>query len=106
MKSIRPVVGKWYQELDDSSIFEVVAVDERNQTIETQYIDGEINEYDVENWYELALTEIEAPEDWRNAYELSSEDSLDPDDTIHPQDWSDPTRMIETDIVNGIIEDI
>ena len=104
--SFIPQVGSWYKELQQGIMFEVVAVDETEQTIETQLIDGAITEYDFDNWDDMLLEEMEEPEDWRNAYELSSEDYLNPDDTIHPEDWTGPVSMIETDIVNGVFDDL
>ena len=106
MKSTTPQVGNWYREIQQGLMFEVVAVDESTRTIETQLIDGAVTEFDLENWNEMLLEEIEEPEDWRNAYELSSEDYLNPDDTIYPEDWNGPISMIETDIVNGMLDDI
>ena len=105
MRSI-PQVGNCYREIQQGIMFEVVAVDESEQTIETQLIDGAVTEYDFDNWNDMLLEEMEEPEDWRNAYELSSEDYLNPDDTIHPEDWNGPIAMIETDIVNGIFDDV
>ena len=101
-----PKVGNWYKELQQGSMFEVVAVDELEQTIETQLLDGAVTEYDLDSWNELVLEEIEEPEDWRNAYELSREDYVDPDATIYPEDWNGPVSMIETDIVNGVMDDL
>lgn len=106
MKLTTPKVGSWYKELQQGSMFEVVAVDDVEQTIETQMLDGALSEYDFENWREMLLEEIEEPEDWRNAYELSNEDYLDPDATIHPEDWGGPLSVIETDIVNGVLDDL
>ncbi len=106
MNQTTPRIGTWYKDIQQDLMFEVVAVDEFAQTVETQLIDGAIAEYDMENWHEMLLEEIEEPEDWRNAYELSSEDYLNPDDTIYPEDWNGPLSMIETDIVNGILDDL
>ena len=106
MKPKIPQVGSWYKEIQQGAMFEVVAVDELEQTIETQLLDGAVGEYDLESWNELLLEEIEEPEDWRNAYELSQEDSLDPDAAIYPEDWNNPLSMIETDIVNGVLDDL
>lgn len=106
MNKNRPQVGCWYKDLQQGSLFEVVAVDENEQTIETQLIDGAVSEYDFESWDELIIEETSEPEDWRNAYELSNEDYLDPDDTIRPEDWNGPVNMIESDIVNGMIDDL
>lgn len=106
MRNNMPDVGCWYKESQQDVIFEVVAVDEGSQTIATQLIDGELSEYDLDSWEQLELQAIEEPEDWRNAYELSQEDSLDPDDTIVPEDWGSPLNSIESDIVNGVFDDI
>lgn len=106
MKRIIPQIGKWYKDTQQGITFEVVAIDEIEQTIETQLLDGAVGEYDMETWDQLLLQNIEEPEDWRNAYELGDEDYLDPDDTIYPEDWSSPLNTIETDIVNGIFDDI
>jgi hypothetical protein len=106
MKRTIPQIGLWYKEIQQGTMFEVVAVDELEQTIEIQLLDGAIEEYDFDNWKELLLEGIEEPEDWRNAYELSSEDCLDPDAAIYPEDWNSPLSMIETDIVNGVLDDL
>ena len=106
MNNVLPHVGSWYKELQQGTVFEVVAVDDTEQTIETQLIDGAVAEYDMECWREMLIEEIEEPEDWRNGYELSTEDYIDPNDTIRPEEWSNPISLIETDIVNGILDDL
>jgi hypothetical protein len=106
MNNISPNIGKWYKEIQQGLIFEVVAYDEMEQTVETQLIDGAVGEYDMESWSELNLEQVEEPEDWRSAYELSQEDSLDTDLAIHPEDWNNPINTIESDIVNGLIDDM
>ena len=77
MKTPVPAVGNWYKETNENLIFEVVAVDEDAETIELQYIDGEISEFDYAVWEEMSLVQVEPHEDWRKAYELSQEDSTD-----------------------------
>ena len=106
MKTISPSIGSWYKELQQGVIFEVVAVDDLEETVETQLIDGAVGEYDMETWNQLLLEPVEEPEDWRDAYELSMEDSVDNDMAIHPEDWNNPLNTIESDIVNGLIDDL
>lgn len=106
MNTTTPQVGSWYKELQQGAIFEVVAVDELEQTIETQMIDGALAEYDFDNWNELLVEEIEEPEDWRNGYELSREDYIDSDETIYPEDWNNPLAMIESDTIYGVLDDL
>ncbi len=106
MNNLLACVGSWYKDIQQNITFEVVAVDELEQTVETQLIDGEVGSYDTESWKELMLIEVETPEDWRNAYEIGNEDLMDANDTIHPEDWTGPLNIIESDIVNGIIDDL
>jgi hypothetical protein len=106
MNNISPNIGNWYKEIQQDLIFEVVAVDDLEQTIETQLIDGAVGEYDMETWGQLLLEPVEEPEDWRDAYELSSEDSIDTDMAIHPEDWNNPLNTIETEIINGLTDDL
>ncbi len=103
MNKLTPIVGCWYRELQQGITFEVVAYDEADHSIETQLLDGAVTEYDVESWRQMLIEEIE---DWRNAYEMSNEDYLDPDAAIHPEDWCNPVNLIESDIVNGVLDDL
>ena len=65
MNKILPEVSVWYQELISGALFEVVAIDKLNSTIEYQLLDGEVREYDLSTWSQLFISEAEAPEDWR-----------------------------------------
>lgn len=102
MKMLSPAVGAWYQDLESGSLFEVVDWDPATLTIELQYLDGEVAEYDLDGWRELRLRQAEAPEDWRNAFELDDEDMLDPDLPYHPEDWNSPLNSIEPEAMYGV----
>jgi hypothetical protein len=102
MKMLRPVVGGWYKDLQTNALFEVVAWDPAALTIETQYLDGEVSEYDLDAWREMLLQRAEAPEDWRTAFELDDDDLLDPDLPFHPEDWNSPLNTIEPDTMYGV----
>jgi hypothetical protein len=104
MKMLGPSVGSWYMDLQSGATFEVVAWDPQALLVETQLIDGEVGEYDMESWRELFLVSVEAPKDWRNPYELDSEDYADPDLPMHPEDWSGPLNNIEPEFMNGVEE--
>ncbi|MBK6280835.1 MAG: hypothetical protein IPF57_23230 [Gammaproteobacteria bacterium] len=104
MATIRPVVGNWYQETEQGSIFEVVAYDEEEQTVEIQHLDGEVEEYDLDTWRDMTITGIEPPEDWRSGFELAQEDAELADEPRHPEDWSGALNQIEPDDI-GIEDD-
>ena len=84
----RPSVGNWYKDIEYNTIFEVVAKDEDEGSVEIQYYDGEIEELDLDLWYQLDLKYIAEPDDWSGPYELSKEDHPSDDEAIHPEDWS------------------
>ncbi len=102
MKMLTPVVGGWYKDQQTDTLFEVIDWDPTSLTIETQYLDGEVAEYDLDGWREMSLLRAEAPEDWRSAFELDDEDRLDPDMPLHPEDWNNPLNSIEPETMYGV----
>ena len=81
MSDLDPIVGNWYKNVEEETEFEVVAVDEDAQTVEIQYFEGEVEEIDLDSWYEMVLEPIEAPEDWSGAYDQMEADDLGYDTT-------------------------
>ena len=77
MNVIKPVVGQWYRG-GTNELFEVVALDDDDETIEIQYFDGTVAEVDFEAWNEQLLDELidaaDAPEDWSGAVDMEAED--------------------------------
>lgn len=88
-----PDIGHWYQDGLRTAMFEVVAVD-KDGGVEIQHFDGEIEELDLDSWYELELVEIPPPEDWSGPYEMSKED-LDLFDEPMKYDFSNPLNDID-----------
>jgi hypothetical protein len=73
----KPIVGDWYRNgLDE--LFEVVAIDEEDDTIDVQYFDGTVTEMDREDWNEQwregLLTGADPPEDWSGSVDIGAED--------------------------------
>ncbi len=102
MKMLSPEIGGWYKDLQTNALFEVVNWDPSTLTIETQYLDGEVSEYDLDAWRELRLNNAAAPEDWRTPFELDHEDALDPDAPIHPEQWENPVSIMEPEYMRGV----
>jgi len=69
-QTLVPIIGQWYR-LDDYHLFEVVALDRDDRTIEVQHYDGMIEELDFETWEQSHIVETHAPEDWSGAYDMS-----------------------------------
>ena len=76
MASPQPAIGDWYR-MNGGALFEVVALDEDDGTIEIQYFDGTVEEMDIEDWDaqwdDGALEAAEAPEDWTGSVDVESE---------------------------------
>ena len=49
MATPQPGIGDWYR-LSGGALFEVVALDDDDGTVEIQYFDGTLEEMDIEDW--------------------------------------------------------
>ena len=84
-----PAVGDWYRDAR-GQLFEIVAYDEHDRTIEIQYFDAAVEELDAESWYELDLTPEEQPEDWSGPFDdLEADDFGDTEKVQHKEDWQE-----------------
>jgi hypothetical protein len=71
-----PIVGDWYQ-ARDGELFEVVAIDTDDHTIEVQFFDGTLEEFENSDWIALSPQTAEAPEDWTGSLDVDPEDHDD-----------------------------
>jgi hypothetical protein len=62
-----PEVGEWYRRPDRPQPFQVVAVDEHDETVEIEYFDGTVDEWPMSHWQELDIEPSGAPPDARGA---------------------------------------
>lgn len=53
-----PLVGQWYRHLDKGYEFKVVSVDENEGIVEIQYLDDEVEQLDIDSWYEWDIEPI------------------------------------------------
>lgn len=92
-----PSVGDWYKDEEGRS-FEVVAVDEDDGSVEVQYFDGSLEEYDIEIWSELELEPVSPPEDWTGPFDdLERDDLGDTETPLRPEDWDGPWDNLDRD---------
>ena len=68
-----PRIGDWYKNVY-GDIFEIVAYDRDDETLEIQYFDGTLEEMDLESWQELPVEPAEPPEDWSGSMDIERED--------------------------------
>ncbi|RMG28385.1 MAG: hypothetical protein D6721_08535 [Gammaproteobacteria bacterium] len=88
-----PRIGDWYRTATGEE-FEIVAIDEDDQTIEIQYFDGTVEELDPESWLELDITPIDPPEDWSGSLDMERED-YGIDLESHSDPWHSPLDSLE-----------
>lgn len=83
-----PVPGKWYENREEEETFRVLSVDEDDELVEIEYMDGEIEELDLDTWHELDLEPTEQPEGWSDDAD-SDEDEEDEDEDFDDEDEDD-----------------
>jgi hypothetical protein len=79
-----PVPGKWYENKEEEETFRVLTVDEDNELVEIEYVDGEIEELDLDTWHELDLELTTEPEGW-----AGDDDSDDEDEDEEEEDFDE-----------------
>jgi hypothetical protein len=84
-REYEPVVGQWYENLDENDSFRVLSVDEDAELIELEYLDGDIEEIDLDTWAEFDLEKIEQPEGWSGADIAAADDEEEEED----EDWDE-----------------
>jgi hypothetical protein len=77
MNAQQPGIGDWYR-LSGGELFEVIAVDEADATVEVQYFDGTLEEMELDDWLAQsasgAIAAAEPPEDYRGTLDAEDED--------------------------------
>jgi hypothetical protein len=88
-RDYEPVPGQWYENLEEEESFRVLSVDEDSELLEIEYLDGDIEEIDLEAWHEMDLERIEEPEGWS--------ESDDEDEAEDDEDWDEDDDEDEDD---------
>jgi len=102
-----PEVGHWYAHRDKGQIFQVVAYDEDEGSVEIQDFDGDVDEVDLDTWFAMPLDPAEAPEDWTGPV-----DDVQPDDLgyasgteMDARDWRGPLDEFPAQVQQAIEAD-
>ncbi len=87
-RDLEPRVGKWYKHLDKGQLFRVIDVDEDNDTIEVQHFDGDLEQFESSEWFEMDLARAAQPEDWTGPVDDIERDDLpDSETSTADRDW-------------------
>jgi hypothetical protein len=90
-RDYEPVPGQWYENLEEEESFRVLSVDEDSELLEIEYLDGDIEEIDLESWHEMDLERIEEPEGWSESddEDTDDDDDWDEEDEEDEDDWEE-----------------
>lgn len=90
-RDYEPVRGQWYENLEEEEQFRVLTVDEDSELIEIEYLDGDIEELDLEAWHEMDLERIQEPEGWSDDddEESDEDEEWDEEDDEDDDDFDD-----------------
>ena len=89
-----PVKGQWYENVEEEETFRVLSVDEDAEIVEIEYLDGEIEELDLEEWHELDLELTQEPEGWSDEdededWDEEDEEEEEEEDDDEDDDWDE-----------------
>jgi hypothetical protein len=82
-RDYEPVPGQWYENLEEEEPFRVLSMDEDSELVEIEYLDGDIEEIDLETWHEMDLELTQEPEGWSESHDE------DEDEEEEEDDWDD-----------------
>ena len=86
-REYEPVAGKWYRDLEEDESFQVLSVDEDQELVEIQHLDGDIEELDLDTWAEMDLEPTEEPEGWSGSGD--EDEDFDEDEDLDDEDLED-----------------
>lgn len=89
-RDYEPVKGQWYENVEEDETFRVLSVDEDADLVEIEYLDGDIEELDIDAWHEMDLERIAEPEGWAGGDdEKEDEEEDDEEEDDDDDDWDD-----------------
>jgi hypothetical protein len=85
-----PTPGQWYEDLDREETFKVVLVDPDEVIVRIQWLDGDVEELDLDTWHELDLELADEPEGWVDDGDDEDDgDAVEDDEELDDEDDED-----------------
>jgi hypothetical protein len=94
-RDYEPVPGQWYENLEEEEPFRVLTMDEDSELVEIEYLDGDIEEIDLETWHEMDLELTTEPEGWAESQAEEDDDDDEDDDWDEDDDDEDDDDLDE-----------
>ena len=96
-RDYEPVPSQWYENVEEEESFRVLSVNEDSELVEIEYLDGDIEEIDLETWHEMDLERIEEAEGWSESDDEDVDEDEDEEDDEDEDDWDDDDDEDEVD---------
>ncbi len=96
-RDYEPATGQWYENLEEEESFRVLSVDEDSELVEIEYLDGDIEEIDLETWHEMDLERIEEPEGWAGSAKEEEDEEDEEEEEEDDDDWDDDDDDLDED---------
>ncbi len=87
-RDYEPVPGQWYENLEEEESFRVLSVDEDSELVEVEYLDGDVEDIDLETWHEMDLEPTGEPEGWAGSSK-QEEDEEEEEEEEDDEDWDE-----------------
>jgi len=100
-RDYEPVPGQWYENLEEEESFRVLTMDEDSELVEIEYLDGDIEEIDLETWHEMDLELTQEPEGWAESQEDEEDDEDEDDDWDEDEDEDEDDDDLDDDEDEG-----
>jgi|SRR5690625_671649 len=81
-----PIIGNWYRS-SEGDLFEVIASDLTNGTIEIQHADGALEEFYLDIWDALTPSPATQPDGWLGPMDVPREDLEQFDESLTPRQF-------------------
>jgi hypothetical protein len=88
-RDYEPVAGRWYENLEEEESFRVLSVDEDSELVEIEYLDGDVEEIDLETWHEMDLEPTQEPEGWAASAKDKEEEDEEDEEDDEDDDWDE-----------------
>ena len=96
-RDYEPVAGQWYENVEEDDSFRVLSLDPDTELVEIEYLDGEIEEMDLDTWHEMDLEKIAEPEGWASDDEDDDEEE-DEEEDEDDDDWDEDDDEDDEDL--------
>ena len=86
--NLKPITGQWYRHLDKGQTFRVLSAERKDDLIEIQHFDGDLEEFEFAEWFGMDLAQAAEPEDWTGPVDDVEPDDLgDSETAVNEPDW-------------------